>query len=518
MYDRIMAVPRIFSAMRGRRIHSQGLRFSRIAEISVILLLTIALAFAQVSPIHTVAATKPQPPPSSTSATWAKAYNVPYSYSLAKSVAQASSGGYVVGALCTAGAFTTPNCNSVSEPDATVVRVDSSGNIQSQTQYQFTSYPYSTPLDLIRPTSDGGAIFAGNAQFGCPATGQTSCALIVKLDSNANVQWSNDLQFSTTCSVGPFTWPFDLQSTTDGGYVVAGYTYAPTACSTSAFVAKFSSTGQIQWQHVFVDPNSQYSAAYSVRQTPDGGYIIGGELDYYVSASYTLSEILVFKLDPTGTLVWQHDYSIGTDSYAESLALTSDGGFIVSGSVSITTATSYSSSVLLLKLDSTGNPRFVKSYTPSGSITALTITGAHQTSDGGYAFSGYYFQNTVYDERAWLVKTDSAGKVQWDRTYGADVQYSSRKFYSFQQTSDGGFIAAGSTNQFNSGDNSLWLVKTDPNGNISGCKDVQTRSDVSGSVSVTVSISDLKVTPDSFTYVADTISSLPGPLKSTKEC
>src|SRR6266480_4645706 len=136
----------------------------------------------------------------------------------------------------------------------------------------------------------------------------------------------------------------------------------------------------------------------------------------------------------------------GTDSYAETLALTSDGGFILGGLVSVSTATSYSSSVLLLKLDSTGSPQFAKTYAPSGSISDLAITGAQQTIDGGYAFSGYYFQNTVYDERAWLVKTDSAGKVQWDRTYGADVEYSYRKFYSFEQTSDGGFIAAGSTN------------------------------------------------------------------------
>jgi len=114
MYDRMMAVRRIFSAMRGRRIHSQGLSFSRIAEVSVILLLTIALAFAQVSPIHTVAAVKPQPP-SSTSTNWAKAYDVPYSYSIAESVAQTNSGGFLVGALCTAGAVTTPNCNTVSD-------------------------------------------------------------------------------------------------------------------------------------------------------------------------------------------------------------------------------------------------------------------------------------------------------------------------------------------------------------------------------------------------------------------
>src|SRR3989475_2009171 len=289
MYDRIMTVPRVFSAMRGRRIHSQGLRFGRIAEISVILFLIIALAFAQSSPIHSVAATKPQPPPSSTSATWAKAYNIPYSYSLAESVAQTSSGGYVVGALCTAGAVTTPNCNTLSEPTAMVMRVDPSGNIQSQTQYNYVKYPYSTPLGLILPTLDGGAIFAGNAQFGCPATGQTSCASIVKVDSSGKLQWANDLQFSTSSSYGPLTWPLDLQPTTDGGYVIAGYAFAP-ASSYNPFVVKLTSTGQIQWQHLFVDPTSQYAAALAVRQTPDGGYIIGGELDYYVSAYYTASE------------------------------------------------------------------------------------------------------------------------------------------------------------------------------------------------------------------------------------
>src|SRR3989440_2157698 len=436
-----------------------------------VLMLTIVPVFTQFSPIHTVAATKPQPP-SSTSATWAKAYNIPYSYSVAESIAQTSSGGYVVGASCTAAAVTSPNCNTLSEPTAMVMRVDSSGNIQSQIQYNYVKYPYSTPLNLIRSTADGGAIFAGNAQFGCPATGQTSCGTIVKVDSNGNVQWANDLQFATSSTYGPLTWPLDLQQTTDGGYVVAGYTFAP-ASSYNPFVVKLSSTGQIQWQHIFVDPNSQYSAAYAVRQTPDGGYVVLGELTYYVSASYAEAQILVFKLDSTGTLVWQHVYAIGTDSYAETLGLTSDGGSILGGLVSISTATSYSSSVLLLKLDSTGSPQFAKTYAPSGSISDLAITGAQQTSDGGYAFSGYYFQNTVYDERAWLVKTDSTGKVQWDRTYGADVQYSYRKFYSFQQTSDGGFIAAGSTNQFSGGNSSRWLVDADSQGHIQGSKDGQ---------------------------------------------
>ena len=504
--------------MQGSRFGiGRGLRFGRVAVISMILMLTIIPVLARVSTDSVVAAkTKPPPPPPSTGASWIKAYNIPYTYASAESIAQTTGGGYVVGGSCTGG-VTTSACADVSEPAAIVMTVDSSGNIQSQTQYLYKNYPYSTPSGLIRPTSDGGAIFAGNAQFGCPATGLTSCASIVKVDSTGKIQWANDLQFSTSSSYGPLTWPLDLQTTTDGGFVIAGYAFAP-ASSYNPFVVKLTSTGQIQWQHLFVDPTSQYAAALAVRQTPDGGYIIGGELDYYVSASYTASEILVFKLDPTGTLVWQHDYSIGTDAYAASLALTADGGFIVSGSVSISSGTSYSSSVLLLKLDSTGNPQFATTYLPSGSVSQLTITGAQQTTDGGYAFAGYYFQNTIYDQRAWLVKTDSTGKVQWDKIYGPDVQYSDRSFLSFQQTSDGGFIAAGSTNEYNSGYVSLWVVKTDSSGNISGCSDVKNASDTSGSIAVTVSNTALAVSKDSVSYVADTLTSFAGALTTTKEC
>src|SRR5438445_659219 len=101
-----------------------------------------------------VSGAKPPPSPQpSNSTTWAKEYNIPYDYAAAYSVSQLSSGGYVVGALCTAAAVTTPNCNTLSEPTAMVMMVDSSGNIQSHTQYDYTRYPYYTALDRIRPTS-----------------------------------------------------------------------------------------------------------------------------------------------------------------------------------------------------------------------------------------------------------------------------------------------------------------------------------------------------------------------------
>ena len=301
----------------------RGLGFACLPSLSV-LILTIIPATS------TVWAAKPPPTPS-TSTSFATAYSVPYSYSVAESISQASGGSFVVGALCDMAAATTPNCNG----HATVLRVDSSGNIQAQTQYNYKSGSQSTALNIIKATADGGAIFAGQPQFGCPALNLSSCGAIVKVDSTGKVQWANDLLFATSATPysSPTTWPFDIQQTNDGGFVLVGYAIAPGE-SYNPWIAKLSSAGQLQWTHVFVDPNSQYSAAYSVRQTADGGYIVGGEVSYAITSSYTESEIAVFKLDSTGALVWQRYYAAGVDAYFQSLGLTSDGGVIVIGSVS----------------------------------------------------------------------------------------------------------------------------------------------------------------------------------------
>jgi hypothetical protein len=254
-----------------------------VAGAAILAVFSLLLATAPpllAKPPHPTPTPSPTPsptstPPPSTGSSFATAYNVPYSYSVAESISQASSGGFVVGAVCDEAANTSPNCNG----HATVLRVDSSGTIQSQTQYSYGNGPQSTALNIIKATSDGGAIFAGQPQFGCPAQNLNSCGAIVKVDSTGNVQWANDLLFATNAQPysSPATWPFDIQQTTDGGFVLVGYAIAPGE-NYNPWIAKLSSTGQLQWTHVFADPNSQYSAAYSVRQTADGGYIVGGEV------------------------------------------------------------------------------------------------------------------------------------------------------------------------------------------------------------------------------------------------
>src|SRR2546428_11601865 len=98
-------------------------------------------------------------PAPSNSTNWAKPYAFQYDYSAAYSVRQMSNGGFTVGGSCESG--TAPaTCNGY----ATVIRVDSSGNLQSQTEYSYPGHPESTALNLIRPTSDGGALIPHQPQ------------------------------------------------------------------------------------------------------------------------------------------------------------------------------------------------------------------------------------------------------------------------------------------------------------------------------------------------------------------
>jgi hypothetical protein len=88
-----------------------------------------------------------------------------------------------------------------------------------------------------------------------------------------------------------------------------------------------------------------------------------------------------------------------------------------------------------------------------------------QTGDGGYALAGgtVSFGAGVCD--AWLVKTDAAGNMMWNQTYG---ETNDDGAYALVETSDGGYALAGITGSFGAGNYDSWLVKTDASGNVGG--------------------------------------------------
>jgi hypothetical protein len=88
-----------------------------------------------------------------------------------------------------------------------------------------------------------------------------------------------------------------------------------------------------------------------------------------------------------------------------------------------------------------------------------------QTSDGGYIISGtkYSYEPEFLSQMVWLIKADADGNEIWDRVFGGshnDIGYS------VQQTGDGGYVIAGSTESFGEGGKDAWLIKTDAKGNM----------------------------------------------------
>ena len=186
---------------------------------------------------------------------------------------------------------------------------------------------------------------------------------------------------------------------------------------------------------------------YSVQETSDGGFILLGE-DYD-----TKSMGYLIKTDSQGIEEWSNNkYDSVFGTYVQQ---TTDGGYIFTG---FTTSGSYSY-ILLIKTDSNGNEEWNQTYGGGGGDGGNSV---QQTTDGGYIITGWTGSFGKGSTDVWLIKTNSQGTEEWNKTLGGSSQDDGS---SIQQTSDGGFVIIGKTESFGSGDYDIWLIKTDSQGN-----------------------------------------------------
>ena len=142
--------------------------------------------------------------------------------------------------------------------------------------------------------------------------------------------------------------------------------------------------------------------------------------------------------------------------WAFSLVTSPDGGYAIAGYTTYSNGTNYD--FWLVKTDGVGNVEWNQTYGGPAVDTPRTLV---VTSDGGYAIAGTTDSFGAGNTDFWLVKTDAAGNMEWNRTYGgADYDIAS----SLVATVDGGYAIAGSTVSFGIGGGDFWLVKTDENG------------------------------------------------------
>lgn len=243
-----------------------------------------------------------------------------------------------------------------------------------------------------------------------------------------------------------------VQQTTDGGYIALGYTYSFGLNTPNIWLIKTDSDGTEIWGKTFNGGENDWG--HSVQQTNDGGYIITGSIG--ISGS---SDIWLIKTDADGDEEWNKTFGGSGSQMAWSVEQTNDGGYIVSGHSSYYEGSYADPNILLVKTDTDGNEKWSKIFGGNNTDIGYSIK---QTSDRGYVIVGRTNSYGAGDYDVWLIKTDHNGNEIWNKTFGGS-NYDQGD--SVQQTTDGGYIIAGSTMSYGAGDWDAWLIKTDSDGN-----------------------------------------------------
>ncbi len=302
----------------------------------------------------------------------------------------------------------------------------------------------------VQPTSDGGFIVVGRTHsFG--AGGYD--VWLIKTDSNGEEEW-NQAYGDNLDDAGR-----SVQQTSDGGYIIAGETESNDLNHLYGWLIKTDSTGIEEWNQIFGE-EGHHDKFTSIHQTNDGGYIIAGNTDSYGAGGH---DIWLVKTDSIGIEEWNQTFGGATSEWGNDLQQTNDGGFIICGTVAVNGDGDNWADGLLIKTDSTGTEEWSRTYGGEeyGWDKVEEANSVQQTSDGGYVVTGetHSFFNTAGD--VWLFKTDSTGdRVINSHWGGVHLDFGN----SVQETSDGGFIIAGITWSFGAGNTDAWLIKTDSYG------------------------------------------------------
>ncbi|MCD6571550.1 MAG: hypothetical protein J7L53_12690 [Deltaproteobacteria bacterium] len=267
---------------------------------------------------------------------------------------------------------------------------------------------------------------------------------------------------------------YSIQQTSDEGYIVAGSSNSTDITGVTNngakdyYVIKLDEDGNIVWHKMY--GGSGDDIAYSIQQTSDEGYIVAGSSNSTDITGVTnngAKDYYVIKLDKDGNIVWHKMYGGSNNDIARSIKETEDGGYIVGGyssSTDIPTQTNHGlTDAYTIKLDASGNVVWQKLY---GNISAEYVYSIQETTNTSGNADGYIFAGNKNGLSYYVVRLDLDGDVMWSRIYFSIAHPGPGSAREIQQTVDGGYVVTGWI-QEHSGENSdteCYTIKLYPNG------------------------------------------------------
>lgn len=284
-----------------------------------------------------------------------------------------------------------------------------------------------------------------------------------------------------------------FEATSDGGYIMGGYSISNISGEktensnggTDIWIVKTDGSGNIMWQNTIGGSGEDF--LISLKQTSDGGYILGAGSDSNISGDKTENsrgglDYWIIKLNSSGAIVWQKTYGGAQPEFDTYVVETTDGGYFVGGysdsgiSGDKTEPSNGQRDYWALKLNSSG--AIIWQNAIGGSLIDRP-QAAFQTADNGFIIGGFSTSGISGDKTEanqggsdyWIVKLNPDGTIAWQNTIGGN---DNDAFRNMIQTADGGYLTggysksniSGEKTENSQGDYDYWVLKLDGSGNL----------------------------------------------------
>jgi len=242
----------------------------------------------------------------------------------------------------------------------------------------------------------------------------------------------------------------EVVATDDNGYALSGYISSEGNGEHDFWLIKTDHEGHFIWSETYGGEGNDM--AYCLKQTPDLGFIIGGQFE----TETNFSAFTIIKTTPSGEQEWIRHFREDYYGVVSSVVVCPDGGYTLAG---WTQNDMHDIDVFVVRTNASGDTLWTKVLDHGSFEGAYSVK---QTNDEGFIISGFSnsFSNGNYD--LYLLKLDANGNTEWQTVFGGE---GIEEGYDVIQTSDDNFLAVGSTDSFNAAGTDLWIIKVDEEGN-----------------------------------------------------